>query len=334
MKRWRLLFGLFFAAVLLHTAPARVAAQPLKKLNLSYTATSPYQAVIVIAKEAGIFRKHGLDVTLIFMAGGSLGIQAMVSGDVPITQADGSASVGASVAGIDTVMVGSFANTFPYSLVSLPEIKTVEQLKGAKIAISRFGSATDLSVKMALAKVGLNPERDVTLLQVGAQTARAAALQSKNVQATIITPPYTLTARKQGYNTLIDMAQLNLPYQLTALVTSRAFVKAHPEVISAVIRASSEAIHFYKTQKEPSLKILGKYLQTNDREALEETYREVSLKAVPDKPYPTLAGVQTIIDELAAKNPKLKSAKPEDFVDMSFVKQLDDEKFFDKLYKR
>ena len=334
MKLSRVLLGLLFAAALLQSAPARVAAQPLKKLNLSYTATSPYQAVIVIAKEAGIFRKYGLDVTLIFMAGGSLGIQAMVSGDVPITQADGSASVGASVAGIDVVMIASFANTFPYSLISLPEIKSVEQLKGTKIAISRFGSATDLSVKMALAKVGLNPEKDVTLLQVGAQTARAAALQSKNVQATIITPPYTLTARKQGYNTLIDMAQLNLPYQLTALVTSRAYIKAHPEIVSAVIRASSEAIHFYKTQKEASIKILGKYLQTSDREALEETYREVSLKAVPDKPYPTLAGVQTIIDELSAKNPKLKSAKPEDFVDMSFVKQLDDEKFFDRLYKR
>ena len=309
-------------------------AQPLKKLNISYTATSPYQAVIVIAKEAGIFRKYGLDATLIFISGGSLGIQAMMSGEVPITQADGSASVGASAAGVDVVMFASFLNTFPYSLISLPEIKTVDQLKGAKIAISRFGSATDLSVKMALAKVGLNPERDVTLLQIGAQTARAAALQSKSVQATIITPPYTLTARKQGYNTLIDMAQLNIPYQLTALVSSRAYVKAHPEMISALVRASSEAIHFYKTQKEPSMKILSKYLQTNDREALEETYREVSLKAVPDKPYPTLAGVQTIIDELAAKNPKLKSAKPEDFVDMSFVKQLDDEKFFDKLYKK
>jgi ABC-type nitrate/sulfonate/bicarbonate transport system substrate-binding protein len=187
---------------------------------------------------------------------------------------------------------------------------------------------------MALAKVGLNAEKDVTLLQIGAQTARAAALQSKSVQATIITPPFTLTARKLGYNTLIDMAQLNIPYQLTALVASRAYIKTHHDIISAVIRASSEAIHFYKTQKEPSLKILSKYLQTTDREALEETYREVSLKAVPDKPYPSLAGVQTIIDELAGKNPKLKNAKPEEFVDMTFVKQLDDEKFFDRLYKK
>ncbi|HEY6200408.1 MAG TPA: ABC transporter substrate-binding protein [Candidatus Binatia bacterium] len=322
------------AIAFVQMAPARADAQALKKLNLSYTATSPYQAVVIIAQQAGLFRKYGLDVTLIFMAGGSLGISAMMSGEVPITQADGSASVGASVAGVDVVMFGSFLNTFPYSLVSLPEIKTVEQLKGTKIAISRFGSATDLSVKMALAKVGLNPDKDVTLLQVGAQTARAAALQSKNVQATIITPPFTLTARKLGFNTLIDMAQLNIPYQLTALVSSRAYIKAHHDIIASVIRASSEAIHFYKTQKEASIKILSKYLQTTDREALEETYREVSLKAVPDKPYPTLAGVQTILDELSAKTPKLKSAKPEDFVDMSFVKELDEEKFFDRLYKR
>jgi NitT/TauT family transport system substrate-binding protein len=289
---------------------------------------------MIIAQQAGLFRKNGIDASLIFVAGGSLGIQAMVGGDVPITQADGSASVAASVAGVDVVMIASFLNTFPYSLVSLPEIKTVEQLKGGKIAISRFGSATDLAVKMALAKVGLNPEKDATLLQVGAQTARVAALQSKNVQATIITPPFTLTARKAGYTTLIDMAQLNIPYQLTALVTSRAYIKSQPDLIMAVMRSLAEGVHFYKTQKEPSIKILSKYLQTTDRDALEETYREVSLKVVPEKPYPTLAGIQTIIDELATKNPKLKTAKPEDFVDMSFVKRLDDEKFFERLYKK
>jgi len=235
---------------------------------------------------------------------------------------------------VDVVMIASFLNTFPYSLVSLPEIKTVEQLKGGKIAISRFGSATDLGVRMALAKLGLNPEKDVTLLQVGAQTARVAGLQSKAVQATIITPPFTLTARKQGYNVLIDMAQLNIPYQLTALVTSRAYVKSQPDIVMAVMKSVAEGIHFYKTQKEPSIKILSKYLQTTDREALEETYREVSLKVVPEKPYPTLSGIQTILDELGTKNSKAKAAKPEDFVDMSFVKRLDDEKFFDRLYKR
>lgn len=305
-----------------------------KKLNLAYTATSPYQAVLIITKEAGFFKKHGLDISLIFTPGGSLGFQAMMGGDVAMVLADGSAAVAGSLAGADIAILASFLNTFPYSLVSLPEIKTVDQLKGGKIAVSRFGSATDLGVRMSLAKVGLNAEKDVTLLQIGAQTARVAALQSKAVQATIITPPFTFTARKMGYNTLIDMAQLNIPFQLTALVASRAYIKAQRDVAMSVVQSLVEGIHFYKKEKEPSIKILSKYLQTTDREALEETYREIALKIVPEKPYPTLPGIQTILDELAVRNPKAKSARPEEFVDMSFVKKLDDEKFFDRLYKR
>jgi NitT/TauT family transport system substrate-binding protein len=320
---------LYFLAALLPHANAQ-----LKKVNIAYSATSPYQAPLIIAKQAAFFYKKGLDVSLIFTPGGSLGIQAMIGGDLAMVLADGSATVAANLAGADVIIVASLLNTFPYSLISLPEIKTVEQLKGGKVAVSRFGSATDLSVRMALAKVGLNPEKDVTLLQIGAQTARVAALQSKAVQATIITPPFTLTARKQGYNTLIDMGRLNIPFELTALLTTRAFIKSQRDLVFSIVTALSEAIHFYKTEKEDSIKILSKYLQTTDREALEETYREIALKVIPEKPYPTLPGLQTIIDELATRNSKAKGARPEDFVDMSFVKRLDDEKFFERLYKR
>src|SRR6266542_1084282 len=168
-----------------------VSAQ-LRKLNIAYTATSPYQAPLIIAREAGFFKKHGLDIAPILTPGGSLGFQAMMGGDVSMVLADGSAAVTSSLAGADIIIIASFLNTFPYSLISLPEIKKVDQLVGGKVAISRFGSATDLSVRMALAKVGLT-EKDVILLQIGTQTARVAALQSKNVQATIITPPFTLT---------------------------------------------------------------------------------------------------------------------------------------------
>ena len=321
----------FLLFCLLLTTPA--GAQP-RKLNIAYTATSPYQAPVIIAREAGFFKKHNLDVSLILTPGGSLGFQAMMSGDVSMVLADGSAAITSNLAGADVVIIASLLNTFPYSLISLPEIKKVDQLKGGKVAISRFGSATDISVKMALVKVGLNPDKDVTILQIGTQTARVAALQSKNVEATIITPPFTLTARKMGYNTLIDMAQLNIPFELTALLTRRSFIKTQRDTVAAVIEAVAEAIHFYKREKEPSIKILSKYLQTTDREALEETYREIALKVVPEKPYPTLSGIQTIIDELAPKNPKAKASKPEEFVDSSFIKKLDDEGFFDRLYKR
>src|SRR6266498_267109 len=320
------------ASLVLLTLAAPTAAQ-LRKLNIAYTATSPYQAVLIIAKEAGVFKKHGLDPQLILTPGGSLGFQAMMGGEVAMVMADGSAAVTSNLAGADVVIIASFLNTFPYSLISLPEIKKVDQLVGGKVAISRFGSATDLSVRMALAKVGLT-EKDVILLQIGTQTARVAALQSKNVQATIITPPFTLTARKMGYNTLIDMAQLNIPFELTALLTRRSFIKAQREMVAAVVTALSEAVHFYKREKEPSIKILSRYLQTNDHEALEETYQEVALKTLPEKPYATLPGIQVIIDELAQKNPKAKSARPEEFIDMSFVKKLDDDGFFARLYKK
>lgn len=306
----------------------------LRKINIAYTATSPYQAVLIVAKEVGLFKKYNLDPTLIFTTGGSLGIQAMVGGDVAMTLSDGSSAVVSKLAGVDVLVIASLLNTFPYSLISLPEIKKVDQLRGSKIAVSRFGSATDLSVKMALAKVGLNAEKDVTLLQIGVQTARYAALQSKNVQATIITPPFTLTARKAGFQTLIDMAELNIPFQLTGLLALRPYLKSNPDMVLSVIRTLSEAIHFYKREKETTIKILGKYLKTDDREALEETHREIAIKALPEKPYPTLAGIRTILDETALRNPKAKGAKAEDFVDSSFVKKVDDEGLFERLYKR
>jgi len=311
------------------------AEAQLRKINISYTATSPYQAALIITKEVGLFRKHGLDVSLIFTAGGSLGIQAMLSGDVAMSLAEGGSAVGSKLSGgVDNLMVASLINTFPYNLVSIPEIKQVSQLKGTSVAVSRFGSGTDLAVRMALARVGLNAEKDVTMLQIGAQTARFAALQSKQVQSTIITPPFTLTARKLGFNTLIDMAQLNIPYQLTALIALRSYIKDHPDVVQAAVTALSEGIYYYKKEKEPTIKILGNYLKTKDREALEETYREVALKVLPEKPYPTLQGIQTILDEYAKRFPKAKTMRAEDFVDSSFVKKLDDEGFFDRLYKK
>ena len=333
MNYWRTVTG-FVIGIFVYVGLSGAGYAQLRKINIAYTATSPYQAVLIVAKEIGLFKKHNLDPTLVFTTGGSLGIQAMIGGDVAMTLSDGSSSVGSKLAGVDVLVIASLLNTFPYSLIALPEIKKVDQLKGAKVAVSRFGSATDLSVKMALARVGLNAEKDVTLLQIGVQTARYAALQSRNVQATIITPPFTLTARKAGMQTLLDMAELNIPFQLTALLALRPYLKSNPDMVLSVIRTLSEAIHFYKREKEATIKILGKYLRTDDREALEETHREIAIKSIPEKPYPTLAGIKTILDETALRNPKAKGARAEDFVDSSFVKKVDDEGLFERLYKR
>ena len=313
---------------------AAPAGAQLRKVNIAYTSTSPYSAPLIVAKDAGLFKKHGLDPTLLLTPGGSLGFQAMMSGDVAMVLGNPAAAVTANLAGADMVVVASLQNTFPFNLISVPEIKKIDQLVGGKVAISRFGSATDTAIRMALTKVGLNPAKDVTILQIGTQTSRFAALQNKTVQAALITPPFTLTARKMGYNTLIDMAVLNIPFVNTALLTRKGFIKSQSETVQMAVAAVAEAIHFYKTEKEPTIKILSKYLQTTDREALEETYREVALKTTPEKPYASMPGMQTIIDELAQQNPKVKGMKAEDLVDMSFVKNLDDQGFFKRLYNR
>ncbi len=234
-----------------------------------------------------------------------------------------------------SLVIASLLNTFPYSLVSLPEIKRVDQLKGAKIAVSRFGSATDLSVKMALAKVGLNAEKDVTLLQIGAQTARYVALAVAKCPGDDHHPA-VYTHRPQSRNANTDRHvrvkhSFSIDRECSRL---RPYLKANPDMSLAVIRTLSEAIHFYKREKETTIKILGKYLKTEDREALEETHREIAVKSMPEKPYPTLAGIKTILDETALRNPKAKGLKPEDFVDSSFVKKVDDEGLFARLYKR
>ena len=134
--------------------------------------------------------------------------------------------------------------------------------------------------------------------------------------------------------TLIDMAELNIPFQLTALLALRPYLKTNPDMVLSVIRVLSEGIHFYKREKEATIKILGRYLKTDDREALEETHREIAIKALPEKPYPTIPGIKTILDETALRNPKAKGLRPEDFADSSFVKKVDDEGLFDRLYKR
>src|SRR4026208_1813851 len=179
MNYWRAATG-FVIGIIVHIGLVSVAYAQLRKINIAYTATSPYQAVLIVAKEVGLFKKHNLDPTLVFTTGGSLGIQAMIGGDVVLPLSDGSSAVGSTRAGVDVLVIASLLNTFPYSLIALPEIKKVDQLRGTKVAVSRLGSATDLSVKMALARVGLNAEKDVTLLQIGVQTARFAALQSRN----------------------------------------------------------------------------------------------------------------------------------------------------------
>ena len=241
--------------------------------------------------------------------------------------------ISARVAGSDMTMIAGYMNTMPYSIVTAKGITKFEQLKGTKAAISRFGSTSDLAMRFALEQNKLAPGKDVTILQLGDQNTRFAALAGGSVQSTLISPPFDITAKKMGYNVLGAMADFGLPYQHETVATTDRFLREHPETARQFMRAFIAGIHLWMTDDKKTKEILAKRLKIKDKEILDETY--VAYKKLTEKkPYPTLKGIEFQIDDVAKKNPKAKSTKAEDYINVALLKELDQNGFIDKLYKK
>jgi hypothetical protein len=201
------------------------------------------------------------------------------------------------------------------------------------MAVSRFGSSSDFATRYALDKYGLVPEKDVMILEIGSQPARFAALEAGKIQAAMVAVPLTLKAKALGFHSLADLQMLGLEYQHTSLATTQALIKSRPDLARNIMKAYVEGIHYYKTHRAESLAILAKYLKAADGDVLTEVYEDIGLALIPQKPYPTLRGIAVMLRELAARDPKIKAARPEEFVDLTFIKELDSSGFIDRLYK-
>ncbi len=329
------LLGVWLSAALALPAwPAdNSAAQPLKKIAIGYSGISPSQAPAWMAYERGFFRKYGLDAELIFIESGSRTVQTLISGDVFAAQVAGTSVIQSNLQGSGVVMIGGFLNTMDYKFMVAHDIVRPDQLKGKTVAVSRVGSSSDFATRYALEKYGLVPDKDVTILQIGSQPARFSALQSGQIQGVMIAVPLTAMATKMGLNTLADLQMLGLEYQHTGLAVSQKTIKAQPEAVRNLLKAFVEGIHFMKTNRKEAIAILAKYIKTNDPDALQEAYESIGLALVPEKPYPTLKGIQIILREMGAKDAAARTARPEQFVDLSFIKELDSSGFIDRLYK-
>ncbi|HSA78974.1 MAG TPA: ABC transporter substrate-binding protein [Nitrospirota bacterium] len=327
---------LLCALVGLLPVSARTADGPiterLEKVTIVYGGISAGHAPLWMAHEAGLFRKHGLDVQIVFVEGGSSAVQTLLSGDVAFAQMAGAAPLQSQLRGSDVVMIAGLLNTMPFQFVVARNIKRPEQLKGKALAVSRFGSGSDFATRYALNRYGLVPEKDVTLVEIGSQPARFAALEKGRVHGVMVQVPYTLLAKKMGFNILADLRMLGLEYQHTALATTRTLIKSRSDLVRNVIKAYVESIHYYKTHRKEALATLRKYLKTDDTEALKETYEAIGLGLLPEKPYPTLKGIDVMLREMAAKETKAQTAHPEQFVELTFLKELDSSGFIDRLY--
>ena len=307
--------------------------QSLKKITIGYSSISPASSPAWFAYEGGFFRKYGLDAQLIFIESGSRMVQTLVSGDVVAAQVGGAPVIQSNLQGSGVVIIAGLLNTMDYKFVVSRDITRPDQLKGKTVAVSRVGSSSDFATRYTLEKYGLVPDKDVAILQIGSQPARFSALESGRIHGVMIAIPLTARAAKLGLNILADLQMLGLEYQHTSLAVSQNMIKTQPDLVRNVLKSFVEGIHYAKTHRKEALAILAKYLKTDDADALQEAYESELQALIPEKPYPTLKGIQTILREMGAKDANARSARPEQFVDNSFMKELDSSGFIDRLYK-
>ena len=306
-----------------------VASAQLTKITVGYTAISAGHCPAWVAKESEIFRKNGLEVQLVYFRGGTTVVAALLSREIPISQVSGPWVVSASLRGADTVMIAGGIVITEWWLMTRPDIKTAEQLKGGTIGGS-FG-LPDFMARIALKRLGLTPLKDVAFLQIGGLPERMSALEKGKIQAAMFPTPDNFVAQKRGFYNLVSV---RLPYQSAGVATTRRFIRESPDIVRRYVKSQIEAVHRIKTDRENGKKVLVKYTGLQDKDILERTYDDISTDdRLPPKQYPTLEGLKSILESLAPTDLKAKAAKPEDFVDMRFVKELDESGFVDDLYK-
>lgn len=330
---FRCSWALFFAVLTigLHY-PAPAQDKPLKKIRWGQTSVSASQWIPWIAKDAKLYEKNGLDVEIILLRGSGQTSQALIASSIfaaPVTTAT---VMMANLGGADLTTIAHTVPGVQSKLAVKQEIKRPEDLKGKKIASSGLGSLGDFLFRVILKKYGLDPTRDVVWLTVATPPERLQALVSGAVQAADLSHPIDVQAEKLGYRILWD-ARKEVPYPSMSVVTRKKTIVEDRDTVMRMMRAHVEAIHFLKTQKEPSLKILAKHLRTNDRELLEGSY-EIYKEDFIATPYPIVHGLQTTYEYVAQRRPDIWNHKPEEFTDPSFIAELDKSGFIKKLYER
>ena len=304
------------------------------KINTAYISTTPgSSSVLWVAKETRVFDKHGIDATVIFISGSVRGIQAILAGEIPIGEGGGPGLASARLAGGDVVAVAGNVNVLPYYLVSHPTIKRHEDLKGKIGGTHIAGTTAEFALKVGLKKLGIDPLKDVNLRVIGGAIERMVALQKGIVQFTVVTEAGKAQAEKLGYPTVVDMVALQIPFPQNGIYTSTKLIRENPDFVRRYLRAYTETIHFYKTRKEETLKIMRKYSRVEDRKVLEEAW-DWHAKFMPEAPYPPLEGYQLVLQDMAEKNPKAAQANVKDYIDTRFIKELEDSGFIKGLHRK
>lgn len=302
------------------------SAADIRTIRSSYGGTAGYQLPIWVVKEAGIYKKYGVELEVILIEGGAVNIQALLGGSLDMTQTSAASPIQAALKGAPVVIVATTDNKIPMQMIARSEIKDPQQLRGKTIGIVRFGGSNETAVKMALKEWKIDP-REVKILPSGGAAARMAAMATGRIDATVQSYPEIFQARKLGMNILADIGEFG-SYANTSLVVTRSFLQQNRALTKNMIKAAIEAIHYIKTNKPETLRVLKKYMQMNDMEAVGVTYDFFS-KRMPQVPRTEIEGVKNILEEVGASQKDYRG-----FLDMSLVDEIEQEGFVQKLYAR
>jgi len=298
------------------------------KVRVAYSATAPTQGVLWVAEASGLLNKNGIVAELIYTRAA---IEALVSGEVEFGQMTGSLMSSAKLQGADPVMIAGVQDTLDDRVVARPQVKSMEDLRGRRIGVFRFGSASHLRLIYVLPRYGLT-ERDVTLLQVGDSPERLIALAGGSIDATLFSPPDHFEALRAGMKILLNLRDLNVPYQGSGLVTTQRMLTRKRDIARRFLKSYVEAIHIVKTNPELAKKAFAKYRQTKDEKRLEDAYQTLR-DTVKPKPYPSIEGFRTIIKDASERVPAARTANPKDFMDVTVLEELDHSGYIDSLYR-
>jgi len=316
--------GVFLLAVAFAYCPAY--SQTLDKMRLGYSGTGLNNYVLEMGRRSGIFRKNGLDLEVVYINSGSLLNQALIAGTFDVSFSQGSEAMLAKLRGADMRITAVIANHFNHVYITAPAITSIKQLKGKKVAVSRFGSGSHFQSNLALKEGGLDPDKDVTVLQIGNSAARMAAILSGTVDGTIMAADFAPRAKKEGFNVVADLATTNIDYPFLSLHMMGNYIERNPKMLKALIKSMSESISVLQTDNNAAKAVVRSVLRTDDVETVDYATMR-SIQVLARRPFPTPAGIKTVLDELS-KEPKAKSSKFEDFVDLRALKDLEREGAF------
>jgi NitT/TauT family transport system substrate-binding protein len=323
--QFALLAWIFFCLVTSAWSQTRI------KLNVVYPAVTGVMTALWTAAEAKAFQKYGLDVSLLYIPSAPQVVRVMLAGDSQITVTGGAAVVSANLSGADLVFIGGIVNVPAFYVMAAPEIKTIEELRGATVGVTRFGSSSDFAMRYVLQKHGLRPEKDVTLLQLGGMLELATALSKRLVTAATLSSPADLRARKSGAQQLVNMATTGVSFPQSAIVTTRSYIQAHQDEVLNFLRAYAEGMQRMIVDKAMAKQVIQKYSRETDPDVLESTYR-YGVDYIAPVPYPAKEGIVEILKQ--SNHPRAKTANPDDFIDMSLVKKLEEGGFFRQTSQR